>query len=60
RYETDMAMARGVGCVGILVLTGVVSSEEAGSHPSGCEPDLVYPSLLALAEEYRGRRIKIV
>lgn len=58
RYETDMAMARRVGCVGILVLTGVASLEEAEGYPAKYRPDLVYPSLSALAEEYKRTRIR--
>lgn len=46
RLYTDMAMARGAGTVGVLVLTGEATAEEAASLPT--PPDVVVPSLKEL------------
>lgn len=50
RLYTDMAMARRTGALGVLVLTGDTTSEEAASHSP--PPDLVVEGL----EEF-GRRL---
>lgn len=47
RIYTDMAMARAAGAVGVLVLTGESTSEQArAAHPP---PDLVLPSIAEFA-----------
>lgn len=59
RTETDMAMARRAGCVGILLLTGVSKGARREGYPPGQRPNLIFPSLRALAGAYeeakRGR-----
>lgn len=54
RTYTDMAMARAAGAVGILVLTGETTEEEARAYrPS---PDLILPSLYELGELLAGAK----
>jgi NagD protein len=48
RLYTDMAMARRAGVLGVLVLTGEASAEDARRCPD--PPDLVVPSLRELGE----------
>jgi len=48
RLYTDMAMARGAGVVGVLVLTGEATAEETARCPT--PPDLIVPSLKELGE----------
>ncbi len=52
RWETDIAMARKSGCLGIIVLTGVASSTRVEDYPDRFRPDMIYPSLLDLARAY--------
>jgi NagD protein len=53
RTYTDMAMAQAVGAVGVLVLTGETTLEEA--HAYDPPPDLVLPSIRELGEMLAGR-----
>ncbi len=48
RLYTDMAMARSAGAVGVLVLTGEATEQEARRHSP--PPDLILPSLKELGE----------
>jgi len=48
RLYTDMAMARRAGAVGVLVLTGEASADQAVNHPN--PPDVVVPSLKELGD----------
>ncbi len=48
RLYTDMVMARSAGAVGVLVLTGEATADEAANHPA--PPDLVVPSLKELGD----------
>ncbi len=50
RLYTDMAMARRAGAIGVLVLTGEATAEQAARCPS--PPDLVVPSLKQLGEMF--------
>lgn len=52
RPETDMAMAKRGGCLGILVLTGIATSRRLDDYLIHQRPDMIYSSLLELAEEY--------
>jgi NagD protein len=52
RLYTDMAMARRAGVVGVLVLTGEATAEEAARCPT--PPDLVVPSLKELGDLLAG------
>ena len=52
RLYTDMAMARRAGVVGVLVLTGEATAEEARRCPT--PPDLVVPSLKELGDLLAG------
>lgn len=49
RLMTDMAMARGAGAVGILVLTGEATREDTKGCPY--PPDLIVPSIKELGEQ---------
>lgn len=61
RPETDIAMAKRVGCLGVLVLTGVANSDKRDKYPPTQRPDLIFPSLIGLARCYeasrRGQRV---
>jgi 4-nitrophenyl phosphatase len=52
RPETDIAMARKAGCLGIIVLTGVTNKKRRSEYPFHQRPDLIYPSLFELSKEY--------
>lgn len=52
RPETDMAMARRGGCLGIIVLTGIANQRQREDYPVNQRPDLIYPSLQELARVY--------
>ena len=57
RLDTDMAMARRAGALGVLVLSGEASAEEVARQAQQ-PPDLVVPTLSefgALLREARGR-----
>jgi len=56
RPDTDMAMARKGGCVGIIVLTGVANKKYCKDYPADQRPDLIYPSLLELTKDYENAR----
>src|SRR5690606_3886450 len=43
RLMTDIAMARGAGALGVLVLTGEATAEDAAA--SSLKPDLIVPSI---------------
>ncbi|MBN1489294.1 MAG: HAD-IIA family hydrolase [Phycisphaerae bacterium] len=49
RLMTDMAMARGAGAVGILVLTGEATREDTKDCPH--PPDLIVPSIKELGQQ---------
>jgi 4-nitrophenyl phosphatase len=53
RPETDMAMAKKAGCLGILVLTGVSTKDEIDDYLSLQRPDMIFPNLLNLALQYQ-------
>jgi len=53
RPETDMAMARRAGCIGILLLTGVSTNNRREDYPPRQRPDIIFPSLRALASAYK-------
>jgi 4-nitrophenyl phosphatase len=53
RPETDIAMAKKGKCLGILVLTGIASSTNTNDYPEEYRPDLIYPSLLEVARDFR-------
>ena len=57
RPETDMAMARKGGCLGIIVLTGVASLKRCEDYLVNQKPHLIYSSLLELAQEYEAFHI---
>ena len=60
RLYTDIAMARRVGALGVLVLTGETS--EAQARASQPPPDLIVPSLAEFGERLRealGARVSI-
>jgi NagD protein len=50
RLYTDMAMARGAGTVGVLVLTGEATRAQAESAPAASKPDLIVESVEQLGE----------
>lgn len=56
RPETDIAMARKGGCLGIIVLTGVTNKKRRNEYPIHQKPDLIYSSLLELSKEYEKHR----
>ena len=50
RLYTDMAMARGAGAVGVLVLTGEATRAQASTAGAAAKPDLVVDNVGQLAE----------
>jgi HAD superfamily hydrolase (TIGR01450 family) len=50
RLYTDMAMARGAGAVGVLVLTGEATREQAAAAAPGAKPDLIVENIAELAQ----------
>jgi NagD protein len=50
RLYTDIAMARSAGAVGVLVLTGEATREQADAAGPGASPDLVVESVAELGE----------
>ncbi|MGQ9514757.1 MAG: HAD-IIA family hydrolase [Thermoproteota archaeon] len=52
RAETDVAMARRAGCVGILLLTGVSTHTRCDDYARRQRPNMIFPSLQALANAY--------
>jgi len=54
RLYTDMAMARRAGALGVLVLTGEATAEQAAKHTP--PPDLVLSGLAELGERLRAAR----
>jgi len=54
RLYTDVAMARRAGALGVLVLTGEATSEEAARHSP--PPDLVVADIAELGEKLRAAR----
>lgn len=60
RPETDMAMARRSGCLGILLLTGVSTHRRREEYPVGQRPHLIFSSLQELAESYEVSGAKAV
>lgn len=56
RPETDIAMARKAGCLGILLLTGVSTRSRCGAYPRGQRPDMIFHSLRELAMAYGDAR----
>jgi len=54
RLYTDMAMARAAGTVGVLVLTGETTAEQAAQASPA--PDLVVPSLAELGVKLKAAR----
>lgn len=54
RLYTDMAMAHRAGALGVLVLTGEATLEQARGHEPA--PDLVVPTLAELGEQLRESR----
>ena len=54
RLYTDMAMARRAGALGVLVLTGEATAEQAAKHSP--PPDLVLSGLAELGERLRAAR----
>ena len=54
RLYTDMAMARKAGALGVLVLTGEATAEQAAKHSP--PPDLVLSGLAELGERLRAAR----
>jgi NagD protein len=54
RLYTDMVMARRSGAVGVLVLTGETTAEDAARHQP--PPDLVVPTLAELGQRLREAR----
>ncbi|HWQ91857.1 MAG TPA: HAD-IIA family hydrolase, partial [Clostridia bacterium] len=54
RLYTDMAMARRAGALGVLVLTGETTAEQAAKYSPA--PDLVVPGLAAFGEHLRAVR----
>jgi len=53
RSETDILMAKNAGCLGILVLTGIATSQRLEDYLSDRRPDLIFRSVLDLAEHYQ-------
>ena len=58
RTYTDMEMARRAGAVGVLVLTGETTAEDAKKYQPG--PDFILPSLQELGEMLRASRTEVV
>jgi len=56
RPETDMAMARRSGCLGILLLTGISTHRRRGEYPVRQRPHLIFSSLQELAKYADTRR----
>lgn len=54
RLYTDIVMARQAGTLGVLVLTGEATTEEAANHSP--PPDLIVPDIAALGEELKAAR----
>ncbi len=54
RLYTDIVMAREAGTLGVLVLTGEATPEEAAQHSP--PPDLVVPDIAALGEKLKAAR----
>jgi NagD protein len=54
RLYTDVAMAHRAGVLGVLVLTGEATSEEAARHTP--QPDLVVADIAELGEKLRAAR----
>lgn len=54
RLYTDIVMARQAGTLGVLVLTGEATRDEAERHSP--PPDLVVPDISALGEQLRAAR----
>jgi len=54
RLYTDMAMAHRAGALGVLVLTGEATSEEAARHTP--QPDLIVADIAELGEKLRTAR----
>ncbi|MFO1512909.1 MAG: HAD-IIA family hydrolase [Verrucomicrobiota bacterium] len=54
RLYTDIVMARQAGTLGVLVLTGEATPEEAARHSP--PPDLIVPDIAALGERLRAAR----
>jgi NagD protein len=54
RLYTDVAMAHRAGALGVLVLTGEATSEEAARHTP--QPDLVVADIAELGEKLRAAR----
>jgi ribonucleotide monophosphatase NagD (HAD superfamily) len=54
RLYTDIVMARQAGVLGILVLSGEATSEDAARHSP--PPDLVVADLAALGEQLQAAR----
>ena len=52
RPETDIAMANRVGCISVLVLTGVSTSSNPLDYLVDNRPTLIYESLADLARRY--------
>lgn len=59
RPETDILMAKRGGCLGILVLTGISASQKVEDYPPDQRPDLIFKSILDLAEKYRPQQAHI-
>jgi ribonucleotide monophosphatase NagD (HAD superfamily) len=53
RSETDILMAKNGGCLGILVLTGISTSQRVEDYPHDRRPDLIFKSILDLAQDYQ-------
>jgi len=58
RLHTDMAMANYVGALGVLVLTGEATADEAAAHQP--PPDLVVKNLAEFGEQLRVARAGMV
>jgi HAD superfamily hydrolase (TIGR01450 family) len=54
RLYTDIVMARQAGTLGVLVLTGEATTEEAARHSP--PPDLIVPDIAALGEQLAAAR----
>lgn len=50
RLYTDMAMARSAGTLGVLVLTGEATRQQADAADAEAKPDLIVENVLKLAE----------
>lgn len=58
RIYTDMAMAKRAGALGVLVLTGEATAEDAAKHDP--PPDLVFPSLIEFGDKLREAKAEVV